>query len=291
MIFGRMFLLGFLWWQMAGCGFEAVPTSTYDLKKETSSGVIYGENSIEEAFSVSTNSNASVALIKTKTFEDLKSGKGTYTVEERYGVLKGLAWTQQPAAAFCSGVVVGKNLVLTAGHCVPEDSSCQDLSIVFGFEGESGKTQDPTAVRCKKIVARNNDLLSSGLDYALLLLERDVLMPSVKVGKETLASDESIYSFGYPLGAYKKKARGKIREILRETNVYISNLDVFEGNSGSPVFSMKTHQLVGILSSGESDFEGSTQDSAEMSVKHCENTKCSGEIIIPIQKILADIVK
>lgn len=287
MKFWQIGLLGLLMIQMAGCGLEAVPTSTLD-PSDASAGVIYGDNSIQDVSHSFPNSSASVALMKKSTFEDFQAGKGAYTVEENYGTFPELDWTQQPSMATCSGVLIHKDLVLTAGHCVKDTKDCENLLIVFDYETNLKK---PTAVACKEVVARKNDLEKSGLDYAILRLEKAVSVTPVVMGTKNLKTQDTVYSLGYPLGSYKKKAEGRIRKRLSSTDVYVSNLDVFEGNSGSPVFSKTTNLLVGILSSGEEDFVELNQETGETRVKHCENSKCSGEFIIPIQKILADMDK
>ena len=57
----------------------------------------------------------------------------TETFERRKGLCPGETFGQQPAGAFCSGTLVGEDLVLTAGHCIKDESSCATARIVFGF--------------------------------------------------------------------------------------------------------------------------------------------------------------
>lgn len=130
-------------------------------------------------------------------------------------------------------------------------------------------------------------MIETGLDYALVRLESEVNIPPATIVKKAPKEGDDVYALGYPIGSPKKKADGKIRKVVSEPELYNSNLDVYQGNSGSPVFSSKTHELIGIISTGEADFQD-LDDPEEAKVKHCADDDCLGEIIVPIQKILAD---
>ncbi|MEK2644565.1 trypsin-like serine peptidase [Bdellovibrio sp. BCCA] len=286
----KVLLLGVLCIKMAGCGFEAAPTSALELDNRDSSQVIYGDDSIRDVTGEAPNSEASVALVKKSLYDQYKKNRAIYSVGEVYGV-EDLSWSDQPALAFCSGIFLGDDLVLTAGHCVENDFSCANTNIVFHFSADSQVT---TAIACKEVVKYRNDINGAGLDYALIRMEKNIGRRSFVLNSSAFKRPQvadSLYSLGYPLGSFMKKALGKIRKIVPESQVYVSTLDVFEGNSGSPVFSAKTHQLVGILSSGESDFTQKSDDDSAVQVKRCSNKGCSGEFITPIEKILADIGK
>lgn len=287
---------GILFLQMAGCGFEAAPTSTFDGKMEAREGVVYGADSILDVPKVTANSKLSVALVKNdqwQIYNSLQSQKQKnefYTVSEVYGI-EGVAWSTQPSLAYCSGLFLGKDLVLTAGHCLQTQEDCNNTQLVFNFELNSSEA---TALRCKKIIKSKNSIQKEGLDFALIQMEKAVDIPGVGLPKkkaEPSLSNQRIYALGYPLGSFKKISSGKVRKVMPKSGVLVSNLDVFEGNSGSPVFSAKTHELVGILSSGEGDFVKNDENDSEVSIKKCSNRGCSGEFITPIQKIIAEIYK
>ncbi|WP_374080435.1 serine protease [Bdellovibrio bacteriovorus] len=274
---------------MAGCGFDAAPTSILELKDGDSSHVIYGDDSIKDVVGVAPNSEASVALVRKSVYQEYKKNKNIYNVSEVYGI-DDLPWSDQPSLAFCSGVRIGEDLVLTAGHCVENNLDCSNIDVIFNYEAQGEIT---ASVGCKEIVKLRNDINETGLDYALIRLERTLAGSSVKLnrsGWKSIKNKESVYSLGYPLGSFKKKALGKIRKVLDKPEIYVSNLDVFEGNSGSPIFSAMTHELIGILSSGETDFIQSSEGTS-VQVKRCNNTGCSGEFIIPIEKISDDLYK
>lgn len=54
------------------------------------------------------------------------------------------------------------------------------------------------------------------------------------------------------------------------------NLDIYGGNSGSPIFNSETHEVEGILVRGETDFEASGNCNVSLI---CPTTSCRGEDI------------
>jgi len=46
---------------------------------------------------------------------------------------------EQAIGAFCSGSLVGEDLVLTAGHCITSEAKCADTKLVFGFAVTRGR--------------------------------------------------------------------------------------------------------------------------------------------------------
>lgn len=268
---------------MAGCG-GAATTSDFFAKNETATaGVIYGDNSISEVKKTEPNNSASVALIKKEDYLALKNKEEGYRVSDF--ISEDLSWKDQPISAFCSGVLISENQFLTAGHCFAE-TKCEEFVAAFNYDLSGKEIQ---GIECKKIEIIKNSLDEEGLDYALVTLAEKVAIKPVIFSEKMLSEKSAVYSLGYPLGAYKKKSEGQIVEIAK--GLYRSDLDLFTGNSGSPVFSAETHELVGIVSSGETDFEENSEGSGPARIKHCQIESCRGEFITPIQKILADIAK
>lgn len=278
---------------LTGCGLQSASTSVAvdrSAPDHHRSGVIYGTDSIHEAKSFFSNSELSVALMTQQSYQDLTLGPGVYSVAEVYGDFPELSWTQQSSAAFCSGVLIEPDLVLTAGHCVSSSESCENLVVVSGYQEDRAGDTPLKGVTCKKIERVVNDLHQRGLDYALVRLS-EALTSKVELKlAETARVKQSLYILGYPLGSYKKIGRGWLRELQNSPSVYVAEIDQFEGNSGSPVFSAKDHKFIGIVSSGESDFIHDP-DSSVPKIRYCRKGECQGEFITPIQKILADIRK
>ncbi|MGZ3774744.1 MAG: trypsin-like serine peptidase [Pseudobdellovibrionaceae bacterium] len=286
--FNVIFLICFL--AISGCGFESATKSQVTSVKDTV-GVIYGEDSVRNVQDSSNpNSLISVAFIPKDTFSRFLQKQPVESVGEKVGITDGIKWINDPSLAVCSGILIDKDLVLTAGHCFDGVGSCSDLNVVFGFEVSPNVLKTMKWIGCKEVIKDKDELIDSGLDYAVVRLETSVSLAKPSVIQKELNVGDEVYTIGYPLGSPKKTAGGKIRKVVDVPNVYNSNLDVYAGNSGSPVFSAKTNELIGIVSTGESDFEDST-DSTGSKIKHCSDDGCLGEIIIPIQKILADMNK
>jgi hypothetical protein len=56
-----------------------------------------------------------------------------------YSLCSSEPYRQQPSSAFCSGFLVGDDLMVTAGHCI-DAASCAGTTFVFGFHMEDAST-------------------------------------------------------------------------------------------------------------------------------------------------------
>lgn len=67
---------------------------------------------------------------------------------------------------------------------------------------------------------------------------------------------QHIYAIGHGLSQYKKlHLDSVVLKKITGSYQFMCSLDMYHGNSGSPVFDETTHQLIGILSSGINKFE------------------------------------
>lgn len=208
-------------------------------------------------------------------------------------------FASQPAAAFCTGFLVGADLMVTAGHCVkdhdPADAAaprdhaaacqqntqqgdyCENIRVVFGFRKDLGGVIPRAAparnvYKCVKVVSHS---LNSGPDYTVIRLDRQVgdrLPLAINRGNKGLSGKTPLFVIGHPSGLPLKIA-GDAAVISVDTDVYVNdnwgmsrkwadkgyafltNLDTFHGNSGSPVFNLNTLLVEGILVSGDNDYE------------------------------------
>ena len=173
------------------------------------------------------------------------------------------AFTTQPAAATCSGVLIDDQLVLTAGHCVGEDAICDDRLLVFHYaitDPERAPTLDEGAIyRCKSISLRRYGLDPSGgrYDYAFVELDRPVnsARQPVTLGPDDPPSGSMLTVIGYPSGLPVKIDAGAELLLRRPCRDYFTlSSDTFQSSSGSGVFD-EFGRLVRIFARVGTDYE------------------------------------
>lgn len=186
---------------------------------------------------------------------------------------------EQPLGAFCSGALVGEDLVMTAGHCITDENACADTKFVFGYavkqSGGKAATTLPAGevYGCKKIIKRDLDKPPSGLfgtvisvlanitnrmgpDYALIQLDRKVEghrpLPINRGAEPRMGTP--LLTIGHPVGLPLKAAGGATVRSDSPKSYFITDIDAFGGNSGGPVFNAGTKLIEGILVLGGQDF-------------------------------------
>jgi len=266
----KMFLLGL------SISFYAMATH-----QPTSLKVIYGEDDRVEPYTVTdekllavSNSVAAmipVADIKLPTSSrssttwgrggDSQSSKKEVTVtaptlSER-NICASERFSDQITAANCSGFLVAEDVLITAGHCIEDQSDCDNFRWVFGYQvAADGKLAKMTAndvYECKKIIGR--ELNDTGGDFAVIKLNKKVAnrtpMKLNLAGKPQLADE--VIVLGHPTGLPQKIAGGaEVRKL--EDIFFKANLDTYGGNSGSPIINARTYEVEGILVRGAEDY-------------------------------------
>lgn len=203
-----------------------------------------------------------------------------------YGLCKDEPFYSQPNGAMCSGVLVGPDLLATAGHCVSE-FDCSSQSFVFNYK-MGGPGLNPVAAsindvyNCKKVVARE---LTRNQDYALIQLDRPVVGHSIaKLSATPAKKGDSLILIGHPVGLPTKIAGGaNVRK--DEAGYFVANTDSYGGNSGSAVFSAVTGEVVGLLVRGEEDFKYDIGGQC-MRSNYCSDGECRGEDITHIDYVI-----
>ncbi len=246
--------------------------------------VIYGEddridyNAMPESMKKLANSVVSLWSSDDLT---LDASKNVYKLKtqkfaEALNLCKTERFREQPIGAFCSGSLVGDDLIMTAGHCITSIENCKKTKFVFGFAikkaGEEPKTVKKEDVySCSKIVARflgkepEEGASTQGLgpDYALIKLDRKVAgrkpLP-VNRKNDGLKKGLAMFVIGHPVGLPVKLAGGASVRDASPEGYFVANLDTYGGNSGSPVFNAKTKLIEGILVRGETDFKWTQED-------------------------------
>ncbi|MGC4088405.1 MAG: serine protease [Polyangiaceae bacterium] len=147
----------------------------------------------------------------------------------------------------------------TAGHCVPDQATCDTTNVVFGFSADANGQNERTSIprsdvyACVAVVAQVYAGLA-GDDWALLRVDRSVTNRTPLSVRRTgsVPNDAQLVMFGHPLLLpLKATLNGAVRgDNIASTPKFQTTLDASPGNSGSPVLNLQTGQVEGILTSG-----------------------------------------
>jgi hypothetical protein len=193
----------------------------------------------------------------------------TVALGEVYSLCPGERFREQEIGAFCSGVLVGEDLVVTAGHCVNNEYDCGNLAFVFGYAAHSPLESGPREIMpgdvyfCSSIVKREAPVtgttgsvdIAKTPDLALIKLDRKVAdRKPVKINRSgRVVSGTKLFIAGHPFGLpFKYAPDGRVVGDIHPGEAYFrTDLDAFGGNSGSPVFNAETLTIEGIHSRGD----------------------------------------
>ncbi|WP_437589603.1 trypsin-like serine peptidase [Sorangium sp. So ce1000] len=170
------------------------------------------------------------------------------------------AWTRfadQPviSSKACTGFLVGRDVLATAGHCVL-DKNLEDLRVVFGYRMLKDNRRLATisqqqVYRVARPCSPPRYDSSTHEDWALLQLDRPVSaakpLPIERTG--TIGRGDQVFMIGHPLGLPLKHVDNAfVRDASKEFS-FNASLDAFHANSGSPVFN-EAGEVVGLLAGG-----------------------------------------
>jgi hypothetical protein len=175
-----------------------------------------------------------------------------------YPLCKDAPFYGQPVFAQCSAFLWAPDVMATAGHCIDADS-CSYLDFVFdaGFYAVGGNpqfVQRSAVAHCKEIIFRQQ---KDGLDFALVRLTAPVLdrPPLEHRASGRVPDDATLAMMGFPDGIpLKITLDGRVQDNSPATS-FLTTLDAFHGNSGSPVLNLATLEVEGILVAGETDWQ------------------------------------
>jgi len=205
------------------------------------------------------------------------------------GICADARFAKQQTAAMCSGFLVGKDLLLTAGHCVESIRDCEANSWVFNFSNDSGvksafEINKQDIYKCSQIISRELDQ-STENDFALIKLDRETNRAPLTYRTSGKISDSAkLVVIGHPSGLPTKISDGANVRGNKNKYYFQSNLDTFGGNSGSAVFDTASGMVEGILVRGERDY---VMDSVSNCYrpKLCKMDACRGEDVTRITNI------
>lgn len=184
------------------------------------------------------------------------------------------AYAKQPRAANCSGVLIAEDRVVTVRHCLEPSSKgpsgvprkYHDLRFVFGFR--MADAQSPTSftfpaedvcwpkpsttfvvVNGKAVVAEIECGTAKARTVATLAqspIAPDPAVSCTPCGCTAPEREACIYAFGYPEGLPAKFSGWGRATNFSHPTMFGMQIDVAQGNSGSPIFNAR-HELVGVL--------------------------------------------
>jgi hypothetical protein len=241
----------------------------------TSSGkradaIVYGPDGRAEYFESSPDvqSRMSESVVALVPRSQLHPRTGKVMVESAslgnvVGLCPGEPFADEPAAAFCTGVLVDWDLVLTAGHCL-RLFALEDFAVVFDYAyRDSGRLDVRTDAVVDPVAIVSEALDPSGaeprLDYGFIRLAGPVAPPRrpapVYVRTSPLALGEPLVSIGSGGGVPLKVDEGGTVTDLRETigDYFFADTDTVGGASGGGAFD-STLALAGILARGGADW-------------------------------------
>lgn len=191
-----------------------------------------------------------------------------YQEEEAKADYKG-PFQDEPSLGGGTAFLVGKQLILTAAHCVCDSSSkcvsgvkLASLRVIFGFQMQpSGRVQTEFDSKdVYRIDAVWQYRLTNEADWALLKLDKEVegRVPLSLVDSQMVDINTSLYMLGHSSGLpLKLTLSGQVQK-TNHPHFFEADLDAFAGNSGSPVFANDTGNMVGMLLRGNRDYADST---------------------------------
>lgn len=268
---------------------------------QTGLKVIYGQDNRLDLFEVSNSlhlrlAQSTAAMVGRSEIN--QTSLGAYlnfdrTLETGLRVCPNERFAQQPAGSACSGFLVAEDTIVTAGHCLvltapTPEAACKKYSWVFNY-ALTTMNRNPTkdlstqdVYHCKSVVTAK---LTDDLDMAVIKLDRKVVGRSPLAYRTSgkVSSAAQLVVIGHPSGLPTKVAAGsKVLENSGATT-FVTNLDTFQGNSGSAVFDAKTGMLEGILVQGKVDYRPSIPQNPYSCqvVNHCDENGYNCELTDP----------
>jgi subtilisin-like proprotein convertase family protein len=249
--------------------------------------VVYGTDDRREPYQVSDAIQLQLAqacVLVVSTNELTNNGNGTYTLAASPWITQGGSnicasepYRGQAQAGFCSGFLVGPDIITTAGHCV-SSSNIGSVAFIFDFQQQNPSTgANTTTIPADNVyfgTAVINRQQAGDLDHCVLRIDRAAAgrtpVQIRRSGAPTL--NDPLVMVGHPVALPKKiEAGGVVKDVNGTVNFLMANTDSYGGNSGSMVANRITGVVEGILVRGNSDFVTTTGCAAS---RLCPDSGC-----------------
>ena len=154
-------------------------------------------------------------------------------------------------------------MIATAAHVFQDDFEPKNYVFVRGLVfpdclDEKGNIIIPhenvfwSNKKYRKLRDETSSYSLTNSDWALIQIDRHHTS-SIDIETDHVTDNQAVYCLGHPLGLLMKRSyNAKVIQPHSASNFdyYETQLDAFVGNSGSPVFDAKSHNLVGIFVRG-----------------------------------------
>ncbi len=230
--------------------------------------VVYGNDDRRDVYEVSDQyllglAQAAVAVVDVSELTD--NGDGTFSLDTARWTA---ACTNEPffnqmRIGFCSGFLVGTDIIVTAGHCA-NAGDVGSIAFIFGFDQQAAGTgpgADPEIIvpadNVYFLTQMINQSLGGGADHAVCRVDRAVVgrtpLPVRRTG--VVSVGEPLVMIGHPAVLPKKiDDGGEVKDANGSNLFFMANVDAYGGNSGSMVINQSTGVIEGILVRGNTDF-------------------------------------
>lgn len=215
------------------------------------------------------------------------------TLKENHQLCIEERFIEQVSVGNCTGFLVGADLLITAGHCIPSADDCLRNRWVFGYgqehphQGNSIIIEQEQIYQCQEIVAQE---WKGSRDYALIRLEREVTdrLPLKLRTEGGVKQEDPLVMIGHPDGIAMKWVDHARVLNSSHADYFEADLDAFHVNSGSPVLNSEG-VVEGILVRGQSDYIFDAQNLCQRVHKipdPCSEGLCQGEGVTRIGMVL-----
>lgn len=188
---------------------------------------------------------------------------GKQAMQKDYPLVPETPFIEQQSHGFGTAFLVGSRYVLTAAHlvCQPnsdevDEAKKKDIRLIFDYKMKEKKGCPPSfeGYKIKDVVVHKFSRKGEFADWALLKLDRKVERAALKLNFSRLSEEGGVYMLGHPQGLPLKHAyQSNIQRTMG--SCFMTDLDAYKGNSGSPVFDEVTKEVIGILVEGPADLE------------------------------------
>lgn len=201
---------------------------------------------------------------------------------DQFRLCPGELFVDQPVAGEGTTFVIGAKTLVTASHVFSQ--SIDNYAIVFGYELISKKGAYEVFIPVSNVYFPTKMVLdASEEDIAVYEVDRPLHVTPLPLSNRQIAPDKSlVYMIGHPLGLPKKVALNASVGENSNASYFYTSLDAFQGNSGSPVFLFGTNEVIGILVSGQKDYEWNGQCNRST---NCVPPYCRGEKVVRIRAV------